>query len=403
MRVTISVLGRFHAFHLAQQLQQRNALAQLLTSYPTFEVVKYGIRSELVSSFVWLEAMRRVWWKTPLNARWNTQYFFSSLHDRIAARALRPGADLFVGFSGSSLKTLRRAKALGMIGVIERSSSHMLYQQAILTEEYARLGMRFSQTHPKVIDQEIAEYHEADAISTPSSFAKRTFLAEGVPEEKLIMVPFGTDLSAFRPLPKEDDKFRVIFCAGLTIRKGVHYLLQAFSELRLPDAELWLVGSVSEEIRPFLERYHRSDIVVHGHKRKSELSWYYSQGTIFCLPSLEEGMAMVQLQAMACGLPLLCTTNTGGEDIIREGVDGFVVPIRDVGALKAKILWAYDHRSQCLEMGRAARERVGGSFSWNDYGDRILSAYRRLAEAKARGVAKNVPEPRSSLAWINPS
>lgn len=401
MRVAISVLGRFHAFNLARQLQQRNVLAQLLTSYPTFEVVKYGVRAELVSSFVWLEALRRVWWKTPLNSRWNAQYFFHSVHDRIAARALRPGADLFVGWSSCSLKTLRRAKALGMIGVIERGSSHMRCQQAILTEEFERLGKRFSQTHPKVIDQEIAEYHEADAIVTPSSFTRRTFLAEGVPEDKLITVPYGADLSAFRPVPKEDEKFRVIFCGGLTIRKGVHYLLQAFAELYLPDAELWLVGGVTEEIRPFLEHYRRPDIVIHGSKPQSELPWYYGQGTIFCLPSLEEGMALVLLQAMACGLPVLCTVNTGGEDVVREGVDGFVVPIRDMDALKARILWAYGHRSQCLEMGRAAQERVSGSFHWDDYGDRILSAYRRLMDVKAHHVAKNIPDTRRNLAWTN--
>lgn len=387
MRVAISVLGRFHAFNLAYQMHKRSALAQLLTSYPRFKAVEYGVPAELVSSFVWLEAMKRLWYKTPLKSRWNVRYLFHSLHDRAAAKALRAGADLFVGWSGSSLKTLRRAKSLGMIGVIERGSSHMLCQQAILTEEFARLGKRFDQTHPKVIEQEIMEYKEADAIVTPSTFARRSFLAEGVPEEKIITVPYGADLSAFHPVPKEDEKFRVIFCGGLTLQKGVHYLLQAYSELRLPNAELWLVGNVAEEIRPFLERYRRADIVTHGSKPQSELLWYYSQCNIFCLPSVQDGFGMVLLQAMACGLPAVCTTNTVGEDVIREGVDGFVVPIRDVEALKEKIQWAYDHRSQSLEMGRSARERVSSGFTWDDYGDRILSAYLQLAEGKAnRGV-----------------
>lgn len=389
MRVAISVLGRFHAFNLAQQLQRHNALAQLLTSYPKFKAVEYGVPSEKVSSFVWLEAAKRLWWKAPLKKRWNADYLFLSLHDRVAARSLRPGADLFVGWSGSSLKTLRRAKSLGMIGVIERGSSHMLYQQKILTEEFARLGMRFSRTHPKAIEQEIAEYHEAEAIAVPSSFSRRTFLAEGVPDEKLIMAPYGADLSIFRPLPKEDQKFRVIFCGALSIRKGLHYLLQAFSELRLPGAELWLVGSVTEEIRPFLERYRRTDIVVHGPKPRSQLPWFYSQGTIFCLPSIEEGMAMVLLQAKACGLPLICTTNSGGEDIVREGVDGFVIPIRDVDAIKEKILWAYDHRSPCSEMGRGARENALLGNAWDDYGDRIIAAYSRLVENKTHFLTHN--------------
>jgi len=381
MQVAISVLGRFHAFHLAQQLQKRDALAQLLTSYPKFKAVEHGIHAELVSSFVWLEAMKRIWYKTPLKSAWNAQYFFSSLHDRRAADALRAGADLFVGWSGSSLRTLRRAKELGMIGVIERGSSHILYQQRILAEEYERQGSR-ERTHPKVMDQELAEYQEADVIVTPSSFARRSFLDEGVAEEKLVTVPYGAELSAFHPVAKEDDKFRVIFCGGLTLQKGVHYLLQAFYELRLPDAELWLVGAVAEEMHPFLERYRRADIITHGPKPQSKLSWYYSQGSIFCLPSIQDGFGMVILQAMACQLPAICTTNTAGKDVIREGVEGFVVPIRDVEALKEKILWAYDHRAQCLEMGRAARERVCSGFTWDDYGDRIYSAYCRFVERK---------------------
>jgi glycosyltransferase involved in cell wall biosynthesis len=386
MRIAISVLGRFHAFNLAQQLQQRDALAQLLTSYPKYKAVEYGVPSQKVSSFAWLEAMRRLWWKTPLKTRWDTQVLFSSLHDRAAAWSLRPGADLLVGWSGSSLKTLRRAKSLGMVAVIERGSSHILCQKKILTEEFARLGVRFPQFPPRVVEQEIAEYQEADAIAVPSSFARRSFLEEGMPEEKLITVPYGADLSAFRPLPKEDKKFRVIFCGNLTVQKGVPYLLQAYSGLRLADAELWLVGSVTEEIHPFLERYRRPDIVVHGPKPQSQLLWYYSQGDIFCLPSVQDGFGMVLLQAMACGLPALCTTNTAGEDIIREGIDGFVVPIRDVEALQEKIQWAYDHRSQCLEMGRAARGRVSSGLSWDDYGYHILSAYRKLVEAKENGI-----------------
>ena len=131
-----------------------------------------------------------------------------------------------------------------------------------------------------------------------------------------------------------------------------------------------------------IERYRQADIVVHGPKPQSQLPWYYSQGTIFCLPSIEDGMGYVLLEAKACGLPVICTTNTGAEDIVREGIDGFVVPIRDVDALKTRILWAYDHRSLCSEMGRVARENALLGNRWDDYGDRILAAYGRLVENK---------------------
>ena len=88
---------------------------------------------------------------------------------------------------------------------------------------------------------------------------------------------------------------------------------------------------------------------------------------------------MVQPQAMACGLPLITTTNTGGEDIVRTGVDGFVIPIRDVEAIKEKILFLYENHDARLAMGQAARERVVSGFSWDDYGERIAAVYQRVA------------------------
>lgn len=264
---------------------------------------------------------------------------------------------------------------MGMIGVIERGSSHMLYQQQILNEEGSRFGISINHTHPRVIEKELMEYEEADYIAVPSMYARRTFIEHGISEGKLIHVPYGVDLEEFYPTSKVTDTFRIIHCGGLTLQKGVHYLVQAFYELQLPDAELWLVGTVADEIKPFLARYQSPNIIVHGAKPQSELRWYYNQADVFCLASIQEGLALVLVQAMSCGLPVICTTNTGGEDIICEGQEGFIIPIRNMVALKEKIEWCYEHQEQCHAMGRAARTRVTQGFSWDDYGERIFRAY----------------------------
>jgi glycosyltransferase involved in cell wall biosynthesis len=227
------------------------------------------------------------------------------------------------------------------------------------------------------VEKELKEYEEADYITIPSSFVRRTFLEKGVPESKLIQVPYGVDLSAFKQVPKEDNIFRVMFAGGMTLRKGVHYLLQAFSELNLPNSELLLLGSYNEEIKSFFEKY-KGQFKWLGHIPQKELYKYYSQGSVFCLPSLEEGMAYVQVQAMVCGLPLICTTNTGGEDLIREGIDGFTVPIRDVEKLKEKIKFLYDNPEICGQMGKSAKEHISQGFTWDDYGDKIVREYERI-------------------------
>lgn len=380
MKITISVLGRFHLFHLAKQLQDHNFLARLITSYPKFETVKYGIKPENITSLLIHEIHNRIWRKIGPFAESliNPQYMIFELFDRHAARHLMASEDIFVGLSGCSLHSLRRARRMGAKTVLERGSSHMLFQRRILTEEYRRFGLEKEVVHPKVVERELMEYQEADYISIPSQFVKGTFLQCGIPEEKLIQIPYGVNLQHFYPIPKEDNTFRIIHCANLSLRKGVPYLLQAFSELRLKDAELWLIGSITDEVKPFLRQFAASNIILKGQFPETELYKYMSQGSVLCLASIEEGLAMVQPMAMACGLPVICTTNTGGADIVREGRDGFILPIRDVDAIKEKILYFYEHPEACRTMGESALRRVQAGFSWADYAQKMIAAYQKI-------------------------
>jgi glycosyltransferase involved in cell wall biosynthesis len=395
VKITLSVLGRFWFFYLAKQLQDQNLLGKLITSYPKYEAAKYGINPENIDSLLIHEIHNRGWRKISrfTEQLFNPQYLIFELFDRQAARHLNHDCDIFAGLSGCSLYALRRARRLGAKTVLERGSSHMLHQRKILTEEYSRLGLSTEVVHPKVVERELTEYREADFIAIPSQFVKDTFLQQGVPEEKLIHVPFGVDLTHFYPAPKADNTFRIIHCGNISIRKGVHYLLQAFAELNLPGAELWLIGSMTEEIQPFLRRWGSPAVSHQGPFPERELHKYYSQGSVFCLASIEEGLAMVQAQAMACGLPVICTTNTGGADIVRDGRDGFVLPIRDVDAIKGKILYFYENPEACTAMGESARLRVQAGFSWADYGHKMIAAYRKILnlgdEAKFHGRDAN--------------
>ena len=380
MRITISVLGRFHLFYLAKQLQDHNFLARLITSYPKFEAARYGINPENIDSLLIHEIHNRAWRKISrfTESFFNPQYMIFELFDRHASRHITNHCDIFVGLSGCSLYSLRRARQLGAKTVLERGSTHILYQRTILEEEYARFGMKREVVHPKVAERELQEYQEADFISIPSQFVKGTFLQYGIPEGKLIQIPYGVNLHHFYPIPKEDNTFRIIHCANLSLRKGVPYLLQAFSELKMKDAELWLIGKVTDEVRPFLSRFASPAIMLKGQFPETELYKYMSQGSVFCLASIEEGLAMVQPMAMACGLPVICTTNTGGADIVRDGRDGFILPIRDVEALKEKILYFYENPGACRSMGESARRRVQSGFAWTDHGHKMIAAYQKI-------------------------
>lgn len=372
IRVIVSCGGKFHAFHLAEQLDKRGYLHRLITSYysqkdkwfPRFRKDGEKIDPQKVITNIFPEIISRVF---------NLNYYALEFFDGWAREQIDK-CDLFIGWSGYSLHSLRRTKSYGAMTVIERGSSHILYQKKILEEEYEKYGVKIKPVDDRIVQKELYEYSESDYISVPSSYVKQTFIDNGTDPQKLICVPYGVNLTNFKPVPKTDNVFRVIFAGGLSLRKGIHYLLEAFSELRLKNAELLLMGSISPEITSFLEKYKNCYKYI-GKVPHAELYKYFSSGSVFVLPSIEEGMAMVILQAMACKLPVICTINTGGADLVRDNKEGFVIPIRDINALKEKILYLYEHEKECKSMSENALSRAK-DFTWDIYGERIINVYK---------------------------
>jgi len=357
----------------------------LITTYPKFEVVKYGIPKSRTVSLTRIEFATRMWLAAPERIKSDTDLEFRlhEWYDIAAEKHLEPGADIYVGWSSFSERGLIRARRHGVCSFLERGSAHIESQRDILREEYQKQGLPPRTPNARIIDKELREYELADYISVPSTFVKRTFVEKGFPEEKLLMVPLGVDLSEFRPLPRGNGVFRAVFAGRLELQKGVQYLVQAFAELKLRDAELWLIGTKTEEIVPFLEK-HQGCFVHHDHVPQSTLHEYYSQCSVFVLPSVHDGFGMVLPQAMACGLPLICTTHTAGEDLVSNGVEGFVIPAGDVVALKEKLLYLYKNREIREEMGRAALKRVAAGLTWDAYGDRICREYSRVLHGAER-------------------
>jgi glycosyltransferase involved in cell wall biosynthesis len=389
MNVTVSLMGRFHAYYLADQLNKVSCLKRLITTYPKYEVEKYGIPRNKTVSLLSHEIMARTWEKMSVifNSVINPQFWLHDRFDKSAWKHIPEDTDIYVGWSSFSERGLLQAKEIGAIAIAERGSSHIEYQKDILKEEYELYGLKPNLPHPLIIEKEKREYDIADYISVPSEFVRRSFLSKGVSEAKLIKVPYGVDLRYFHQLPKRDKIFRVIYAGGMTLRKGVHYLLRAFSELRLPDAELWLIGGRTNEINPFFSKYE-SCFRYFNPVPQTKLHEYYSQGSVFAICSIEEGLAMVQPQAMACGLPIICTTNTGGEDLITEGKEGYILPIRKIDAVKEKILFLFENQGICREMGQAARITVQNGYTWNDYGNKLIYKYGEMLAEKRDGHKK---------------
>lgn len=377
MKITVSAGGRFHAFRLAKQLRKAGYLDKIFTSFPWFSVKDEGLSPEEVECLPLKEIIERGFAKVPfLSKAMEIPYYTANLFDRQVSNRIRP-CDIFFSWSGFSLFTLRKIRrAFPAKIILEHTSNHPQGQCKILLEEERISGSRASQLSSSFVKKILNEYAEADYIIVPSALARKTFLERGFDENKVIYVPLGVDIKIFRPAPKNDGVFRII-CIGISINKGIHYVLRAINELKIDDLEVWLVGQIDNDIKQFLKKY-QGKFKYLGAIAQKELYKYYSQASISILFSLGEGFGLALLEAMACGLAVICSDRVGAKDVVREGVDGFVVPVRDVRALKEKILYFYNNPDICKEMGIKARKNVTDNFTWDDYGKKIISVYSGL-------------------------
>ncbi|MFN2541390.1 MAG: glycosyltransferase family 4 protein [Chthoniobacterales bacterium] len=306
--------------------------------------------------------------------------------DWIASRHLATGRyDLFHSWSGDCLLSLRVAKKLGIPSMIEIPTWHRDRGKVKPPERPGaapkRLGQWLREGKSALLLERkrfLEEYELADLLIVLSDTAAETFRVQGFPEEKLFYLPRGVDVERFKP-GQRPPKFRAVFSGALIKRKGIQHVLKAWHRLNLRDAELWLVGAVHDEAKPFLKKFWRDNIRVVGFVADPET--YLSQSSVHVFPSQWEGSAKVTYEAAACALPQITTREAG--DVVRDGIEGIIVRPRDVDAIAEALNHFYVHPELVEQMGRAARQRVVGNFTWDHFRARLLNAYevamRKLA------------------------
>jgi len=311
--------------------------------------------------------------------RW---YYLRNLYfDHRVRNFLEEGCDIFHGWNSQCLSALKEAKKRGIATVVERSSSHILTQMELIKEEYKIYNVKSKPELNAVIERCLKEYEVADYISVPSRFAYDSFIKRGFDRKKLILIPLGVDTEKYRPGEKKDKIFRVLFMGQISLRKGVQYLLKAFSKLKLKNSELLLVGGIGKDFKKIFKEY-RERIELKHIPWSDDLRNVCCQSSVFVFPSIEEGSALVNYIAMACGLPVITTFNSGSP--VRDGEDGFLVPIRDVEALKEKILHFYERPQEIKAMGTSAREEIE-NYTWKKYGEQLIKVYERIYQKKGKG------------------
>jgi glycosyltransferase involved in cell wall biosynthesis len=226
------------------------------------------------------------------------------------------------------------------------------------------------------LSRKTRELELAELVVCPSQFVVESLPEKTRTQKKCLLAPFGTPIVDLNPKEREaGSPLRVLFAGALTQRKGLADLFAAMKMIGSSEIELVVMGSLLQPLSWYRERF--PNFVYEPPRPHREVLRLMQSCDVFVLPSIVEGRALVQQEAMACRLPLIATRNAGADDLIEEGVNGFLVPIRSPGAIAEKINWCAANRTLMSGMGIAARERAG-ELTWRAYGEIITSALREL-------------------------
>ncbi len=384
VRVNLVVGPGHHGPLMLQALRAHGIHYRAMLQWPELTVEQWrGGGAPESRSSRWYGWQRRLTWaawrRLPYFKRFQTPRQLDCVTFDWAARREIDGGDVLVGWSQVSLRSLERARELAMPTVLEHPMTHVSTWARLMDEEYSRWphGRERYNDLPRLLMARMRrEYQTADYISVLSSFAAKTFVDEGVAERRLLRLPLGVDVERFTPpaQPRRDGPLRLLYVGRLELLKGIPYLLQAVRGLA--GVELTLAGWVLPEIESVLRQFDAPFIHLLGQRSAAELPELYRAADVLLFPSVNDAMGLVLLEAMACGLPVVASENSGAPDIVDEGVDGFVVPARNVEALRQRIVELRDDPERRLAMGVAARQKVLARYREPDYAARLVAALR---------------------------
>lgn len=387
MRIVQAVFGVFHHFELARELDRRGHLSVLYSTFPWRRLRREGLPHSRIETFPWLHTTEFLLQRYGLTNRWlydQLGYTNARAFDHWTLRRV-PTCDALIAISGAGLKTGREVQRRGGRFICDRGSTHQRYQDRIVSEEFQRWGVEQPVTDIRDTLREEQIYETADAITVPSSFAARSFVEMGLPAEKIRRIPYGVRLERFRrvgePAP---ERFEVLFAGSVGLRKGFPYLLEAFAQLPHSKKRLRVAGAVQSDIREVLPRLPQQNVEFLGTVSQERMAELMSTSHVMVLPSIEEGLALVQGQSLACGCPVIASTNTGAEDLFTDGIEGFIVPIRDPAALTSRMRQLAEDRALQQRMSEAAMARVRLLGGWQQYGDSWEEFLRELTGASRK-------------------
>lgn len=210
-----------------------------------------------------------------------------------------------------------------------------------------------------------------------------SFVQQGIASRKIQKIPYGVDLTRFKKTNSPDsNSFDVLFVGSICLRKGIPYLLKAFKKVSHAKKHLTLVGTYDQQYIVWLKQNGLLDAgtTLLGPVPQEQLKHIMSRSHVMVLPSIEEGLAMVQGQALACGCPVIATHNTGASELFVDGQAGYIIPIRDVEMLTDRIQKIADSPDLRMQLSNSALNSVNRIGGWSQYGQAMTTTMQALMQ-----------------------
>jgi len=364
VKIALVIPGRFHGFDLARSLTARGHDVRVLTNYPKSAVERFGLDRAQVSSFLRHGILARALARMPGGASQH-EAWLHEMFGRWAARELAGSSyDIIHCWSGVSEELLRDPSVSAGCKLLMRGSAHIEVQSRLLEEEEVRVGVPLDRPSAWMRARERREYALADHILVLSTFSAKSFEEAGEGPARVSVVKLGVEVGAFRPAAealearcarvRSGAPLRVLYVGSLSYQKGVYDLAQVI-EAAGERFSFTLVGPVLPEAAEVAARLGRRATVV-GKVPQADLAAWYREADLFVFPTIQDGFAAVLAQARAAALPVITTANSAGTDIVNDGEDGWIVPIRNAGAIVERLRWCDAHRPELDVMLRHLSE-----------------------------------------------
>jgi glycosyltransferase involved in cell wall biosynthesis len=307
--------------------------------------------------------------------------------DRHVARALRRGMirpRLVYAYEDGALETFRESNRQGISTVYELPLSYWRLTHQILGEE-REIRPAWASTldalldSPAKLQRKDLELASCDVVVVPSHFVAKSLALAPERPKRIEIFPYGVAPPVDAPVAERDEHepLRILYAGQLTQRKGLAYLFEALSRFEYPY-ELSLAGpfptTLCEALEAALAKPNHRWLGILPHAR---LLKEMMRNHVFIFPSLAEGFGLVVTEALSAGLPVITTTNTCGPEIMTDGGEGFIVPIRDPDAIAEKFTLLYEDECRRRAMAEAAKRRAA-EVSWARFEDQVADLVREL-------------------------